>query len=220
MKWGNGKMTYASGNYYEGQWASNKRNGQGTMFWLTSDEKYEGNWEDNFQSGFGAHVWLDGSTDNKLLRNRYVGYWNGAEDHLTHEVGGYLDLHLQVGTNHTTLRNATNLFSSYVFGGARPPIQHGTFACDAALLTSRGRERETPARAGEMVSAVTQHAAAFPNTPGFFYLPLSNVHAPLATPGGAFETTCTNDYTCAHACPHSARAHARARARARTHARA
>ena len=45
------------------------------MFWLTSDEKYEGNWEDNFQSGFGAHIWLDGSTDNKLLRNRYVGYW-------------------------------------------------------------------------------------------------------------------------------------------------
>ena len=75
MKWGNGKMTYASGNYYEGQWANNKRNGQGTMFWLTSDEKYEGNWEDNFQSGFGAHIWLDGSTDNKLLRNRYVGYW-------------------------------------------------------------------------------------------------------------------------------------------------
>jgi hypothetical protein len=41
-------MTYASGNYYEGQWATNKRNGQGIMFWLTSDEKYEGNWEENF----------------------------------------------------------------------------------------------------------------------------------------------------------------------------
>lgn len=75
MKWGEGKMTYASGNFYEGQWANNKRNGQGTMHWLSSDEKYEGNWEDNFQSGFGAHIWLDGSTDNKLLRNRYVGYW-------------------------------------------------------------------------------------------------------------------------------------------------
>lgn len=45
------------------------------MFWLSSDEKYEGNWEDNFQSGFGAHIWLDGTTENKLLRNRYVGYW-------------------------------------------------------------------------------------------------------------------------------------------------
>lgn len=45
------------------------------MYWLTSDEKYEGNWEDNFQSVFGAHIWLDASTENKLLRNRYVGYW-------------------------------------------------------------------------------------------------------------------------------------------------
>ena len=45
------------------------------MYWLTSDEKYEGNWEDNFQSGFGAHIWLDSNSENKLLRNRYVGYW-------------------------------------------------------------------------------------------------------------------------------------------------
>jgi len=75
MKWGHGKMTYSSGNYYEGQWSNNKRNGLGIMFWLSSDEKYEGNWEDNFQSGFGAHIWLDGTTENKLLRNRYVGYW-------------------------------------------------------------------------------------------------------------------------------------------------
>lgn len=75
MKWGEGKMTYASGNFYEGKWANNKRNGFGTMHWLTTEEKYEGNWEDNFQSGFGAHIWLDGSTENKLLRNRYVGYW-------------------------------------------------------------------------------------------------------------------------------------------------
>jgi hypothetical protein len=74
-------MTYASGNYYDGHWANNKRNGQGTMFWLTSDEKYEGNWEDNFQSGFGAHIWLDGSTDSKLLRNRYVGYWRLGQRH-------------------------------------------------------------------------------------------------------------------------------------------
>lgn len=81
MKWGQGKMTYSSGNYYEGQWANNKRNGHGTMHWLTTQEKYEGNWEDNFQSGFGAHIWLDGSTDNKLLRNRYVGYWKLGQRH-------------------------------------------------------------------------------------------------------------------------------------------
>lgn len=45
------------------------------MYWLSSNEKYTGNWEDNYQSGFGTHIWLEGSGDNKLLRNRYVGYW-------------------------------------------------------------------------------------------------------------------------------------------------
>lgn len=75
MKWGQGRMTYASGNFYEGDWKNNKRNGEGTMNWLSSNEKYTGNWEENYQSGFGTHIWLEGSGDNKLLRNRYVGYW-------------------------------------------------------------------------------------------------------------------------------------------------
>lgn len=75
MKWGSGKMVYASGNYYEGNWENNKRNGHGEMHWESSHEKYSGNWLDNFQSGFGTHIWFDQAADNKLLRNRYVGYW-------------------------------------------------------------------------------------------------------------------------------------------------
>jgi len=75
MKWGEGKMTYSSGNYYEGHWENNKRNGHGVMHWLNLNEKYTGNWVDNFQSGFGTHIWLEASGENKLLRNRYVGYW-------------------------------------------------------------------------------------------------------------------------------------------------
>lgn len=35
-------MTYASGNYYEGEWRDNKRNGEGTMHWIDTNEKYEG----------------------------------------------------------------------------------------------------------------------------------------------------------------------------------
>ena len=81
MKWGHGKMTYASGNYYEGNWCENKRNGQGIMWWVTSNEKYTGNWVDNYQSGFGTHIWLDSGNDNKLLRNRYVGYWEKGLRH-------------------------------------------------------------------------------------------------------------------------------------------
>jgi hypothetical protein len=41
-------MTYASGNYYEGNWSNNKRNGEGVMHWTNSKEKYTGNWEDGF----------------------------------------------------------------------------------------------------------------------------------------------------------------------------
>ena len=51
------------------------------MYWVTSNEKYTGNWSDNMQSGFGAHIWLDTSTSYKLLRNRYVGYWNNGLRH-------------------------------------------------------------------------------------------------------------------------------------------
>ena len=32
-------MTYPTGNYYEGDWAYDKKEGQGIMYWLTSNEK-------------------------------------------------------------------------------------------------------------------------------------------------------------------------------------
>jgi len=81
MKWGRGKMVYASENYYDGNWENNKRNGHGEMHWLTSSERYSGNWKDNLQHGFGTHIWLENSSNNKLLRNRYVGYWANGLRH-------------------------------------------------------------------------------------------------------------------------------------------
>jgi len=81
MKFGAGKMVYASENYYEGSWEYNKRNGHGEMHWLSTNERYSGNWKDNLQSGFGTHIWLDSGSNNKLLRNRYVGYWENGLRH-------------------------------------------------------------------------------------------------------------------------------------------
>jgi len=80
-KCGQGKMTYASKNYYEGEWKNNKRNGEGVMFWESTSQRYSGTWLDGFQSGFGTHIWLDPRGENKLLRNKYVGYWKGGLRH-------------------------------------------------------------------------------------------------------------------------------------------
>lgn len=66
-------MTYPSGNYYEGNWKLDKKEGQGTMHWLNNKEKYYGNWKNNLQNGFGVHIWLEGKGEGKLLRNRYEG---------------------------------------------------------------------------------------------------------------------------------------------------
>ena len=38
-KCGWGKMTYPSGNYYEGEWQLEKKHGYGTTHWVNSNEK-------------------------------------------------------------------------------------------------------------------------------------------------------------------------------------
>eukprot|EP00831_Metopus_contortus_P033147 TRINITY_DN2662_c0_g1_i1.p1 TRINITY_DN2662_c0_g1~~TRINITY_DN2662_c0_g1_i1.p1 ORF type:complete len:450 (+),score=92.30 TRINITY_DN2662_c0_g1_i1:3-1352(+) len=86
-KCGFGKYVYPSGNIYEGEWEHNKRNGKGTMIWAEDkdkkrpQEKYTGQWKDDLQNGFGTHTWMDTQSENKILRNRYVGYWkNGTRE--------------------------------------------------------------------------------------------------------------------------------------------
>lgn len=46
-KSGKGKMQYPSGNYYDGDFLMDKKEGYGVMFWLNSNEKYYGEWKDN-----------------------------------------------------------------------------------------------------------------------------------------------------------------------------
>lgn len=40
-------MQYPSGNYYDGDFLMDKKEGNGVMFWLNSNEKYYGEWKDN-----------------------------------------------------------------------------------------------------------------------------------------------------------------------------
>ena len=76
-------MTFASGNYYEGEWRFDKKHGYGEMHWLTTNELYRGYWEENQQDGFGVHLWLEEPGKLKSLRNRYEGMWfNGQRNGL------------------------------------------------------------------------------------------------------------------------------------------
>ncbi len=40
---------YPSGNYFEGEWKRDMKEGQGTMNWCDIREKYVGEWKNNHQ---------------------------------------------------------------------------------------------------------------------------------------------------------------------------
>ena len=51
--------------------------------------------------------------------------------------------------------------------------------------------------AADVQAAIRSHQSNFPSKPAFFYLPLQNVHAPLESPGGRYDSVCKgvpNDY--------------------------
>jgi hypothetical protein len=50
---GEGKLTDADGNIYEGKWLNDKAHGQGTLYWKNGD-KYEGLWAKGIQHGRGT----------------------------------------------------------------------------------------------------------------------------------------------------------------------
>jgi hypothetical protein len=56
---GQGKIVYVSGNTYEGAWREDKKSGYGVMQWFKLRERYAGEWAEDRQQGFGEHVWMD-----------------------------------------------------------------------------------------------------------------------------------------------------------------
>ena len=73
---GNCRITWKSGNIFDGKIIENKMNGNGYMIWNNKNEKYTGKWEDNLQNGFGIYIWYDNKISvNKFLKDRYVGEW-------------------------------------------------------------------------------------------------------------------------------------------------
>ena len=74
---------FAGGEFYEGNYENNLRNGYGKMTW-SSGGVYEGNWKNGVQNGFGKKTWSDGSVyegnyENNL-RNGYGKYtWSDGD---------------------------------------------------------------------------------------------------------------------------------------------
>ena len=63
---GQGIMTYANGDKYEGEWKNGEKNGKGVMTYANGD-KYEGEWEKNSRQGKGVMVYANG--------DKYEGNW-------------------------------------------------------------------------------------------------------------------------------------------------
>jgi len=99
----------------------------------------------------------------------YLGYYAGMSDYFTHEIGGYLDLHRQW--------NSTN---------SAGLLQNGTYMA----VRNESGVYSTNLFAAEMTESIKNHKASHGDKPGFFYLPLQNVHAPLESPGGKYDEAC------------------------------
>ncbi|MDC0458913.1 hypothetical protein OAM32_03905 [Alphaproteobacteria bacterium] len=69
---GQGKLTYANGGKYVGEFSNGVKHGQGTAI-KSNGEKYVGEWKDNKRDGEGALTLASGT--------KYVGEWkNGKQD--------------------------------------------------------------------------------------------------------------------------------------------
>ena len=55
-----GKMTYANGNIYEGEWLNGRANGKGKMIYANGD-KYEGEWLNGQANGIGEFTDASGN---------------------------------------------------------------------------------------------------------------------------------------------------------------
>ena len=53
---GEGKLTYADGDMYEGEWKDGKMEGHGTYYYADGDQ-YVGDWRDDKRHGYGKVVY-------------------------------------------------------------------------------------------------------------------------------------------------------------------
>jgi len=66
---GTGKMTYASGNIYEGPFLSNKYHGEKGIYSWADGDQFEGQWRDGERFGMGIYSKADGSVSYSMYDN-------------------------------------------------------------------------------------------------------------------------------------------------------
>ena len=69
---GQGKMTYANGETYEGDWRLGKRNGKGILRYKNGKIKYDGEWKEDKRHGYGSSYGIIG--------NRYEGFFSNDKN--------------------------------------------------------------------------------------------------------------------------------------------
>ena len=59
---GKGKLCYADGCTYEGQFRNNMKHGSGCMTWPDGRKVYSGDWKNDIACGHGQFTWKDGES--------------------------------------------------------------------------------------------------------------------------------------------------------------
>ena len=78
---GKGKVSYLTGNYYDGNFVNDKFEGEGTYHWYDEDE-YEGAWKDGKRHGIGIFRTVNGCVDYHMYEldvHKGAGIWWSAD---------------------------------------------------------------------------------------------------------------------------------------------
>lgn len=68
-------MKYTNGNFYDGEWANNKKNGIGKYYYAITNEIYEGSWVNNKKEGKGKAIYAFGDVyEGFFANNNRNGY--------------------------------------------------------------------------------------------------------------------------------------------------
>ena len=57
---GKGRIKYADGTEYEGEWRNNEKHGRGYMKWAGGKKTYSGDWYCDVAKGHGQFTWTEG----------------------------------------------------------------------------------------------------------------------------------------------------------------